>query len=346
MGKPDNFHVFTPIAKTTPIPPLGHTTRLAVSADASVTRDNGLIATIVYGGRKISFGPDDREWVTRLVDSCQGRTIGEAARHADLNADDAVDLLQQLYHAGVMENAGDGLIPAAAFCKHIMNATLSFQIRLGDVLAKANVPPSRRITLGRLFDEYHFTLAFAETAGPSIALARNERIRMMWADHFTDEYWHAHWLRRGLNAAGYSDADIIASDPLPGMRAVLCFIQCRAATDELGYAICVSAGENLGMTLEMQTKRYADLIEKGLVDEAVVAPFREHALYDLEQGHNGVVEEVFVDHGPLTRAHQDQLRNTMMMYHHLFFEMELQSLRYYSREDAPIPFRAEYMPRL
>ena len=192
------------------------------------------------------------------------------------------------------------------------------QARLGEAVQQLVPESTPRTVIGGLIENYHFVIANAAHVSPAIVSAPTERVRMMWSDYLSDEYWHGVWLRQGLRAAGLSDDDIARADPLPSTLAVINFLTLTSMVDPLAYAICLTAGESLGETKGIASRRYDDMA--ALVGEEIVAPFREHHVVDLDNHHNAVSAELFVEVPPLNRRQQDAIYRAVLQYHQFVIE--------------------------
>ena len=77
-----------------------------------------------------------------------------------------------------------------------------------------------------------------------------------------------------------------------------------------------------------------------LVGEEIVAPFREHHVVDLDNHHNAVSAELFVEVPPLNRRQQDAIYRAVLQYHQFVIEQGIQVARYYADATSPLPFTA------
>jgi hypothetical protein len=333
------------LAESLPPVELDPGTRPALMSHVRAHRERGIVRKLDLGGRMAAFDEENGSTVTRLLDCMDGaRDLRQLATACELSLDETLASVQQLYELAVVHNVGDAAVPAMVFHAHICALELAIQARLGEAAQDFLPAPTARSVLGSLIETYHFVISNPSHVSPAIVSAPSERIRMMWSEYLSDEYWHGAFLRKGLRAAGLSDADIDRADPLPANLAVMNFLKLTSMLDPIAYAVCLTAGESLGDTSEIANGRYDRMAE--LVGEDVVGPFREHHLIDLENAHGALSAELFAELPPLTRHQQDAISRAVRQYHQFVMEESIQTARYYNDASAPVPFTAEASERL
>lgn len=340
MQEGQRLQTWTRLADSVPRGELDPGTRPTVLGHVRPHREAGIVRKLDLGAQIAKLDEDSGQTVTVLLDRMDGaRDLRQLARACELPLDETLEAVQQLYELAVVQNVGDALVPPMLFHAHICALELSLQARLGQAAARILPEPTARSVLGTLIETYHFVIGNAAHVSPVIATAPNERIRMMWSEYLSDEYWHGVSLREGLRVAGLSDDDIARADPLPANLAVMSFLRLTAMTDPLSYAVCLTAGESLGDTAAMASLRYDRMA--ALVGEPVVAPFREHHLIDLANDHNSLSGELFAELPPLTRLQQTNITRAVRQYHQFVIEESIQIPRYYDNPSAPVPFTVD-----
>jgi hypothetical protein len=345
MQETARVRTWEPLAESVPAAELDPGIRPAVMVHVRVHREGGIVRKLDLGGRVATLDEDSGQTVTVLFDHMDGaRDLRQLAGTCELPLDEVITSVQQLYELAVVQNVGEALVPPMVFHAHICALELALQSRLGEAARHFLPAPTPRSVLGSLIEAYHFVLSNPSHVSPAIMNAPNERIRMMWSEYLSDEYWHGVWLRKGLRAAGLSDDEIVRADPLPSTLAVISFLKLTSIVDPIAYAVCLTAGESLGDTLAIASGRF-DLMAE-LVGEPVVQPFREHQIIDLENDHNALSGELFAELPPLTRKQQASISRTVRQYHQFVVHQEIETARYYNDASVPVPFTAEAGDRL
>lgn len=352
---PTHDRTWTPISASAVIEPLDPRVRLELAGHVRLTREDGAVRKIDLGGRIASLDAEDGQRVAALLGRLDGaRTLDEVSRDLGWNLDETIEAAQDLYHLAVLENAGDSPIQALSFFQHVSALGRAVQARIGEdtyhtgqFLAELMAGRlHRRLVLGYFVEQFHVVMRAALHLSPTINLASDQRLRMMLSEFLGEEYWHGLWLRKGLVAAGLSDAQIDGSDPLPGTLAVVDRLAFTAHTDLLAYSACISTGETGGdADTERARRKYDTLIKSGLVPAEAIAPFRDHELADCAAGHASYCPEFYAAAPPIARPHQDSIRRSMLAYLRCLEEQHREIERFYGeREDGPPVYTSGWTP--
>ncbi len=328
------------------IEPLAAAFRPARTPHVKIKQDKGVVVELDLIGRRARLDKENGKTVAAVLEHCNGKhTIAEIAHACGWPVDDAIQVVQELYHQGVLANGGDTQVPAMAFYKHLESVQRARQILLADELAdvlKAWERPTRRLLVGTLLTDWHLVSAAANHIAPTMASAPSERLRMMFGDYMATEYWHGLALKDGLRAAGLSDADLERADPLPSTLGMINQLRILAASDLLAYSACIAASELGGGSGDQERikKRYAAYVGNGLLTEDVVTPFRNHDLEDASANHLSYTAEAYAESGPLTVRQQNTIRRSVMLYLAALASERRELVRFFGPAEGPLYYVA------
>jgi hypothetical protein len=297
----------------------------------------------------LSFSGPAADAVWGVVENIDGlRTIAELATASHQDVDEVGTLIQRLYHAGVIDDASGGDVPARACYEHLC-AIYKFALASWGRSPLLDVfwvgPVSRRLALGFLIEIYHSAAAASNHQGTAVSTAPSARLKAALSEHLASEYWHFAWLRRGLLAAGLTEADLARAAPLPttlGMINHLCWL---AGSDPLAYSACIGVTERNSSALDVSVRFWDRFSSHAVLEEAVIAPFREHELLDCKENHATFGAEGFSERGPLSRLEMVRVRHRLLAYARLSHEMYRQILEWYGEPTGPAYFTLDDVSR-
>jgi pyrroloquinoline quinone (PQQ) biosynthesis protein C len=263
------------------------------------------------------------------------------AAELGLPLEGVVNLVQALYEAAVVTNAQHRELPALVFY-----ANLRSQVRLADrargkselLQRYAAKRASKRLVLGYLIETYHFAAAAASHQALAVATAPTLRLKTVFSEHLSEEYWHYAWLKRGLLAAGLTDAEIDASTPTLGTLGVINHLRWLATSDLLAYSACLGIIESDPTVLSAWVEFWQDLVAHGKVDVAAIAPFREHSILDCQENHDAYGMEAFGETAKLSGADQSRIRQRVSAFRELVQAQHRSILEWYGDEEGPSLF--------
>jgi pyrroloquinoline quinone (PQQ) biosynthesis protein C len=281
-----------------------------------------------------------REQASRLAPWLTGdHTVTEIAAKCDWNRDDCSRAVQELYELAVLTDAAARPAPALSFYRHALalgrRGTVRQLSRSPVVQLLARGQLSKRLVVGYLVEEYHLVASAASHIAPVIAAAPNERLRRMFSDYLSGEYWHCLLLEKGLLAAGLSQEQIAASDPLPGTLAAINLCRDSARTDLLAYAVCLSISEGGDAAAAQSFGKMYDALAHVVAPE-VLAPSREHAELDAQDEHDTLGAEPFADELLITAARQNAIRRCVFASIRTQLEQHRQIAEYYGASEGPL----------
>jgi pyrroloquinoline quinone (PQQ) biosynthesis protein C len=194
---------------------------------------------------------------------------------------------------------------------------------------------NKRLVVGYLVEEYHLVASAASHISPIITATDNERLRMMFCDYLGGEYWHCLLLKKGLLAAGISEDELAAADPLAGTLAVINLQRHIARTDILAYSACLSINEGGDQRSATAFEQMYDLLTRFVPPEAL-APSREHAVLDFEDAHETLGAEPFVEELALGAARQRAIYRAVRARIHTQGEQHREMAAFYGAPDGPL----------
>ncbi|WP_394826507.1 iron-containing redox enzyme family protein [Pendulispora albinea] len=282
----------------------------------------------------------NRERLARLQPFLDGtHTVGALAAKLDWNVEECAGLVQGLYELGVLRDMARRPAPALSFYRHMVNIgrreTLHELVGSPLVARMLAGTLTERLVVGYLVEEYHLVASAASHISPMVAGAQTERLRMMFSDYMSGEYWHCLLLKKGLLAAGLTEEQIGAADPLPATLAVINLMRESSRTDPLAYSVWLSVmegGDDKGAVAF--SKMYDQL--GTLVPAEVLLPSREHAVLDFEDEHETLGAEPFVDEGDIPGHRQDAIYRYVMASVRTHALQHQQIADFYGTEDGPL----------
>jgi hypothetical protein len=190
----------------------------------------------------------------------------------------------------------------------------------------------KRRLLGSLVETYHFVSAASYHISAAIAHAPSQEIRAGLSELFMDEARHGAALRQGLLAAGITEAEINASQPLPETRSVINYLYVLGSTDLLSYGVCAAINESPKTDLAIK-ESWDRIGQLGLLPAAAIMPFRGHELEDEASGHDAISGLVFSDQDVVSTAQQRRIRTHIQSFIATQYGC-YQALKAYYREPA------------
>jgi hypothetical protein len=301
-----------------------------------------LDASIMSVDAVIPLDAHDGERLARIRELLDGHhTVEQIATRCDWNREECARYIQWLYERAIVSDAVARPAPALSFYRHIVAHGRRESLRLLgrspliDRLLGGDV--HKRLIVGYLVEEYHYVCSAASNISPVIAGTHDERLRMMFSDYLSGEYWHGALLKRGLLAAGIGEHDLRASDPLPGTLAVINLTRETARTDLLAYSACLSIAEGGDVKSTSAFTRLYDLVvESGVVSPDVLTPSREHAELDGEGQHQDLGAEPFAEEILVAGSHQETIYRAVMATAWTQLEQHRQIAAYYGDPDGPL----------
>jgi len=280
-----------------------------------------------------------------VIDRIDGAQSAEdIARASGQDLPEVIELVQRLFHAGVVEDVGGGDLPARAFYEHL-RSTMKFAVLGwgGSPLMRRlwAGPVSRRLALGYLIETYHFAAAASSHQGAAVATMPTERLKTACSEHLSSEYWHSMWLRRGLIAAGMKESDFDTAFPLPPMLGQINHLRWLAVSDPLAYAVCIGVTERAESSIDVFTRFWDRFASHGVLEEAVYGPFREHDLLDCAENHESFGVEAFAERGPLNAAERARVRQRLLAYARLALDTHRQIVDWYGPAEGPLFYTVE-----
>jgi pyrroloquinoline quinone (PQQ) biosynthesis protein C len=184
---------------------------------------------------------------------------------------------------------------------------------------------TRAQVLGFAFEKYHYIEAAHEHMGLAAANATPEMMPHL-ARHFIEEYTHGDIYRKGLRSL-FSDAAVVASQPLPSTRALVNFLNESAARNSFSYYAgneLLQLTENSGEGADDAVNAfYAAMRKHYPYTDKIVNSFIAHTHADQKLGHKDVFLEMCEAVGDLSAAAvNDALDVTRSMAEHLLLFMD------------------------
>ncbi len=276
----------------------------------------GLDPNLMATDTAIALDGKDGEAMTRIHALLDGsRTLVQVAREADWNVEDCSSFIQRLYEQGAIPDAAARPAPALSYYHHLVaigrRALLGALDRSPLVSHMLGGSLTKRLVVGYLTEEYHLVASAASHVGPTISATSSTRLQMMFSDYLSGEYWHCLLLKKGLLAAGVTEAELALADPLPGTLAIINQQRYLAHSDLLAYGACLSINEG-GDTrgAEAFGKLYDQLTQ--FVPAEALAPSREHAEIDFQDDHDALGAEPFAEEVSIGGARQVAIYRAVM----------------------------------
>lgn len=281
-----------------------------------------------------------REKLTRLRAFFDGtHTIREIATACDWNRDDCARFIQELYEQAITRDVAARPVPPLSFYRHIVALGRQETVRalsespLVECMLSGNL--TKRLIVGYLVEEYHLVASASSHISAALTTAPTQRLRMMFSDYLSGEYWHCLLLERGLLAAGLGAEELAASDPLPGTLAVINLMRHSARTDLLAYSACLSVNEGGDARAAVAFSKMYDLLGT-LVAPEVLAASREHAELDFEDQHETLGAEPFAEETILGGPRQDAIYRIVMAATRTQLEQHRQIAAFYGIPNGPL----------
>ncbi|HWO26235.1 MAG TPA: hypothetical protein VNO30_46225 [Kofleriaceae bacterium] len=271
--------------------PLLHWDAVVIVADESVTVELADSELQVDG-----LPPAQAARLLSLFDGAQ--TLDVAARAAEVPAQAAAALADKLveHGAAVRLRDADADISTATFAASCRTLYRGLRERLASHpmwagLNRGELPKS--VFMGWLLENYHFIDGVNDRLALATAACPDMKIRPLFAKHYSEEWDHFSYFMTALSVMGMSEAQVLATRPLAGTRAVLEHMRSSARRDPLQYAACSGFLESTGedrsaaaRVFERFTRHYAS--DK---PEAIKA-LADHLHLDGVYQHNSVVENI------------------------------------------------------
>lgn len=272
------------------------------------------------------------------------RTNEDIAREARLDRELVCSVVQDLYLRAILVQASAQPVAAVTFYDHLHSLSGHAMRRWTPSPLMNhlwNGPVSRRLALGFLLENYHFAAAASSHQSAAVASLPTERLKTVFSEHLSIEYWHHVWLRRGLMAAGLTAADIERAMPVVSMQALINHLRWLAVSDSLSYSACIGVGEGDSLGVGTVQRFWARFGEHGVLPEEAYGPFRDHALGDCGDDHDQFGREPFTESGPLTAAEQARIRRRLLTFCRLTWAYHREVLDWYGPEEGPLYFSVE-----
>lgn len=270
------------------------------------------------GGDEFEIAGLDPAAALLALDEMRGdRTLEDIARTSDVARPQLEAVCQALQDAGILSFDTRGESDCASleaiapdqlveFCEEqfaVWKAGL-FSGPLWVALAEGNAP--RSLFLGWLIESYFFIEAATTRLPIAIASARPPAVRRLFAKHFSEEFDHHHFFRRGLEAAGITLTMLEARAPLPSTSAIRNHMRDAGRRDPLCYAACSGFLESTGEDHD-RAHEFFDRLATNFDREGapVVGPLAAHAQLDEQYQHCGMLRLVAEAIGPVTRVRAD-----------------------------------------
>jgi hypothetical protein len=265
------------------------------------------------------------------------RTLADVALETGVDIDVVASIARDFYQLGVWVQRSELDVPALTFYEHLRSVSAYALQRWGASPLLQRVwtgPVPRRLALGYLLENYHFAAAASSHQGAAVASLPTLRLKTMFSEHLSFEYWHSEWLKRGLLAAGLTEGDLQRASPLVSMQALINHLRWLAVSDILSYSACIGVGEGGSLSLEAVQKFWERFATHGVLPEEVFAPFREHDLGDCSDDHDQFGREPFAEAGPVTAADQRRIRQRLLTFSRLTWCYHRECLDYYGAEEG------------
>lgn len=141
--------------------------------------------------------------------------------------------------------------------------------------------------IGWVIENYHFIEGVNDRLALAIAECTDQKLRLIFAQHYVEEWDHAHFFMKTLNRLGLDAESVLSSRPLPSTLAVLNHMRHCAKRDPLEYAVCSGFLESTGTDrtrgltfFDELTKHYGN----GCID--VLRPLADHVRLDESYEHD------------------------------------------------------------
>jgi Iron-containing redox enzyme len=336
---PAPVNTWARLAPTAPRPPLPGTARLARTELATITSDS--CVRLEVGAQSIELGGDALPYATRFVELADGtRTLDQLA--ATLGEHSPTDeIARVVFEHGAFLCVSPDPLPALSFHDHAV--AVGRALRAAAHARHPVLSPQRstpREVLGTLLESLQLVNAAASHIGMAITAASTPRLRAMFAEYLSDEYWHGPWLEEGLIAGGLDPAMLAAASPMPETMALVNYLRWTAHSDILSYAVCLGIAESPAATpgiKESQAAAWDALVEHGLIEEPLLRRFREHELVDLEGAHDALSAEPFAELHVVTPEEQKRVLRTVSGFVATMEALAAAIHRFYGDERNP-PF--------
>jgi|GEM_PF-3356809 len=329
--------------------PLLPATRLAL---ANWVRPDGLARReLVLGAAEgepwevMTIDSESAEQAWRVIHLLDGkRTLADIAKETRLDLALVSSVAQDLYHRAVLVQTSGLEVDALTYYEHLRSLAGIAQQRWGPSSMLRRFwtgPVSRRLAVGYLLENYHFAAAASSHQSAAVASQPTERLKTILSEHLSFEYWHHAWLKRGLLAAGLTEADLEQASPLISMQALINHLRWLGMADPLSYSACIGVGEGDPTALATVGKFWERFTEHGVLPVEAFGPFRDHDIGDCSDDHDQFGREPFADAGPLTAADQARIRRRLITFCRLTMAYHRELLDFYGPEQGPTVFSVE-----
>lgn len=164
-----------------------------------------------------------------------------------------------------------------------------------EAMLTGQAPPP--VVFGWGLEFYHRVIGADEHNALVVNYCHEEVVADWLRTHFAEETDHGFIFLDGLVSCGFDRQQVIQSPPLASTRALINYLNVLAATDLISYLSCygVMHSPRSGQTRENIDRQYALLkrhygFGRGLLDK-----IHEHALLDIDLGHDELVFERVLD---------------------------------------------------
>lgn len=253
------------------------------------------------------FGGVPAETLLKIVSRFDAiTTIGQIAEESAIDVNVALSILEKLFDLGLAvdlrQTPESDLTPQAfsSMCRRLFPIWKErlFSHRLWVILVTGEATRSQ--FLGWLLESYHFIEGVNVRLPLAIAECSDQKIRPLFAHHYSEEYDHSRFFLESLNALGMDTETVLSCRPLPATKAVLNFARQCARRDPLQYAVCSGFLESTGAD-RLRARAFYEHLAKNYASDTpgVIQPLVSHVNLDEDYGHNSMLENICQKLGPL-----------------------------------------------
>ncbi|MEK6321351.1 MAG: hypothetical protein AABN33_06675 [Acidobacteriota bacterium] len=213
-----------------------------------------------------------------------------------------------------------------------------FSTRFWQAMLNGNATPE--LVLGWGFEFYHRVLGADEHNALSVNYCVDHQIREWLISHFAEECDHGQMFLDGMVASGFTIEQVAGSVPLPTSRALINYLDVLAVTDTIAYLGCygVMHSPRAGQTRQRVGEQFDRFAQMYRFAQGLLEKIREHALLDLDLGHEGIVlERALTERIKVNRAVTSSILGAMMGIVRAFSCFFEGIYEYYSKPGVPLP---------
>lgn len=290
---------------------------------------------------ELQFTRANGERVAALLASCDGsRDLPAIATALGWPVERVTSLASVLYARGVLVDDAHQDVAADLCQEHLVAWGRTLRARMSAQVDLLGGELHRRRLLGSLVETYHFVSSASYHIGAAVAHAPSTAIRDGLSRLFADEWKHGRDLRKGLLAAGLSEREIDASQPLPETRSVINYLRALGSTDLLSYGVCAAINESPKSDTAIK-KSWDDIARLGLLPVEAITPFRGHELEDEASDHAAISVLLFSEHGAISGTQQQQIRDHVVSFLATQRGCYIALKRYYAESEGPALFHRD-----